>query len=417
MRAGALHRSLLVASVAAILAATLSPIAGEELERWFGCVVCGERGTADVLVNVLLFLPLGAALAAAGMPLRRAMLGCALLSAGVEFAQLYIPGRDPSLGDIVFNTVGSGLGAVLVATAPFWLLPARPRRSQLSRAAAVAAAALCYLTGWLLAPALPERQYFALWTPNLGHLEWYRGRVWEASIGDLQIPTGPLRNSSAVRDLLLAPEGFSLRVRALAGPRTAALGALVALYDETEREILLLGPDRDDLVFRVRTRAAAWRLDEPDIRVSNALRSVAPGDSLDVTVRGSRGRYSMAVNSTGRSGLGFTVGSGWALLMYPEALPGWLRTFLTLAWVAALWAPAGFWARTRSDVWIAGGALAVALLGAPAVMPLRATPLLQWAAAGLGGLAGAALHLVLERYPPARPSTLANSPMQRSMRA
>jgi len=417
MRAGAFHRSLLVASVAAILAATLSPIAGEEPERWFGCVVCGERGTADVLVNVLLFLPFGAALAAAGMPLRRAMLGCALLSAGVEFAQLYIPGRDPSLGDIVFNTVGSGLGAILVATAPFWLLPARPWSSQLSRAAAVAAAALCYLTGWLLAPALPQRHYFALWTPNIADLEWYRGRVWDAAIGEIHLPAGPVANAAVVRERLLSPHTFSLHVRAVAGPRTTALGGLLAIYDDDGREILLLGPDRDDLVFRLRTRATAWRLDQPDIRVSNALRSVAPGDSLDVTVRGSRGRFAMTVNSAGRNGLGFTVGSGWGLLMYPEALPPWLKGFLTVAWIAAMWSPAGFWARTRRDAWAVAGALTAGLLGAPALTHLGSSPLLQWAAAGLGALAGAALRRILEGYPPVLLSAPTSAPTQRSMRA
>lgn len=397
MRAGPLHRWLLIASVVAVLAATLSPIAGEEPEHWLSCVVCGDRGIADVLVNVLLFLPLGAALAAAGVPLRRCVLGGALLSAGVELAQLYLPGRDPSLGDVVSNSLGSGLGAALVATAPHWLLPAHTQAARLSRAAALAAAALCYVTGWLLAPAPPRRLYFALWTPNIGHLEWYRGRVRDATIGDVRIPAGPIANSAAVRELLLSSQAFSLRVRAIAGPRTAALGGLLAVYDERGREILLLGPDRDDLVFRVRTRAAALRLDQPDIRLPNALRSTASGDPLDVAVLGRRGRYAITVNSKAATGLGFTAGNGWAVLMHPETLPAWLKALLNLAWVGAMWAPAGFWAGTRRDGWVAAGAVTAGLLGAPAVTPLCATPLLQWAAAGLGGLAGAGVRLVLER--------------------
>src|SRR5207247_7607868 len=109
---------------AVILAATLWPVSGKEAGRWRSCVVCSDRGTADVLVNILLFLPFGAALAAAGVPVSRCVLGGALVSAGVEFAQLYLPGRDPSLGDVVSNTVGSGLGVVLVTTAPRWMLPA-----------------------------------------------------------------------------------------------------------------------------------------------------------------------------------------------------------------------------------------------------------------------------------------------------
>src|SRR3989441_12948996 len=225
-------------------------------------------------------------------------------------------------------------------------------------------------------------------------------------IGDVRLPGGPIAISAAVREAWRSPEVFSLRVRAVAGPRPAAVAARFAVYDQPQREILLLGPDRDDLVFRLWTRAATWRLDRPDIRLVGALRAVAPGDSLDVTVHGRRGRYAVTVNSSATAALGFTVGSAWALLMYPESLPAWLKALLSLAWVAALFMPAGFWARTPRDGWVIGAALVAALLGAPAVTPLHATPFLQWAAAGLGALAAAAYRLVVERRrEPSPPST------------
>jgi len=391
-----LHRWFVIASAAVILAVTLLPVAGAEPERWLACVVCGERGIADFLLNTLLFLPFGAALAAAGVPLPRCGLAGAFLSASVEFAQLYIPGRDPSLGDVVSNTIGSGLGAVLVATAPYWLLPPRAQAGRLSSAAALAATAVCYVTGWLLAPAPPQTRYFALWTPNLAHLAPYQGRVLDAMIGEVRFPAGPIANSVGVRDALRSSEGFSLRVRAVAGPRPAAVAALFALYDQHQREILLLGPDRDDVIFRFRTRATTWRLDEPDIRLVGALRAITPGDSLDVTVHGRRGRYALTVNSSAPAALGFTLGSGWALLMYPESLPAWLKAVLSLAWMAALWVPAGFWARTRRDAWVTGMAVTVGLLGAPVVTSLRATPLLQWAAALLAVLAAVTYRVVVE---------------------
>src|SRR5438477_1941760 len=118
------QRWFLAAAVAAILSATLFPISGGDPEPWLGCVLCGERGIADALINVLLFFPLGAALAATGMPWARCLLGGALLSAAVEFAQMYIPGRDPSLGDVLSNTLGAGLGAALMPMARSWQLPA-----------------------------------------------------------------------------------------------------------------------------------------------------------------------------------------------------------------------------------------------------------------------------------------------------
>ena len=395
-----MRRWFVIASVAAILAATLVPVAGGKPEPWLGCVVCGDRGIADVLVNVLLFLPFGAALAAAGVPLSRCVLAGALVSAGVEFAQLYVPGRDPNLGDVVANTLGSGLGVVLVATAPRWILPAGALGTRLSRTAALAAAALCYVTGWLLSPVLPPFPYLALWTPNLGYLEWYRGRVRDVTLGNAFLPPGLVVNSAAVRELLLASPGPSLHVRAVAGPPTVALGGLLVIDDQRQREVLLLGPDRNDLVFRYRTRAVALhlRLDAPDIRFSNALRSVATGDTLAITVRGSRGQYTMSANGSRAEGLGFTVASGWGLLLYPQALPAWFKTLCSVVWLTALWAPAGFWARTRGDAWVMAAGMAAGLLGAPTVTPLCPTPLLQWAAAGVGGLAGVGVRVSLSRY-------------------
>jgi hypothetical protein len=418
VRPGVLRRYAVIAAVAVILAATMWPVSGKEADRWSSCVVCGDRGTADVLVNILLFLPFGAALAAAGVPLSRCVLAGALLSAGVEFSQLYLPGRHPSLGDVVSNTAGSGLGFVLVTTAPGWMLPAGAWATRLSRIAALAAATLCYITGWLLAPVLPPWPYVARWTPNVARMEWYRGQVRDVTLGDVALPVGPLTNSAAVRELLLAPRGFSLHVRAIAGPRTAALGGLLAIDDERGRDMLLIGPDRDDLVFRFRTRAVALhlRLDAPDIRLLNALRSVAPGDTLAITVQGSRGRYTMTANASRADGLGFTVASGWGLLLYPQALPAWFKTLCSVVWLAALWAPAGFWARTRGDVWIIVGTIALGLLGAPAVTPLCITPLLQWAGAGIGGFAGVGVRVSWSRYRAWSTSALTKPAMQRSIR-
>ena len=74
-----------------------------------------------------------------------------------------------------------------------------------------------------------------------------------------------------------------------------------------------------------------------------------------------------------------------------------LRVLLGAAWVGGLFAPAGFWMRTRGDALFAAAALATGLAGAPVFTPLVATPVLQWLAAALGILAGAAVRVVLSR--------------------
>lgn len=77
-------------------------------------------GLRDIAVNVLLYLPFGAAgfLALARRGRRRmwaaagATLAGMLLSATLEMLQVYVPGRDPSLSDVASNTVGSAAGAL-----------------------------------------------------------------------------------------------------------------------------------------------------------------------------------------------------------------------------------------------------------------------------------------------------------------
>ena len=385
-----------------ILIATLWPFPGHEPEGFISCIACGDNGTSDVLLNIILFAPLGAALALHLRSIPRCALSAALLSATIELAQLYIPGRDSSLGDVVSNTLGGTLGALFTRTAVLWLLPSPARAARLSRTAALAAAAVCWATGALLTPTFPDAPYYGQWTPSLAHLELYHGRVLAAMLSGLPITPGPIPDSRLVRERLAAPQGFSLRVRAVAGPRTPALAPLFAIYDDHEREIVLLGPDRDDLVLRVRTLAADLRFDQPDIRLVGAMQHVGAGDTLDITVtRGAarqEGRhYSIVLNGRMTSGLGCAVGCGWALLMYPEVFPAWLRVLLGAAWVGGLFAPAGFWMRTRGDVLFAVAALATGLAGAPAFTPLVATPALEWVAAALGILAGAAVRIVLAR--------------------
>ena len=401
MRLPPARTRFLVAALLPILVATLWPFPGQEPEGFLSCIACSDDATSDVLLNILLFAPLGAALALRVRSIPRCALIAALLSASIELAQLYIPGRDSSLGDLLSNTLGGALGAVLTRTAALWLLPSPERAARLSRTAALAAAVVCWVTGALLTPAFPDALYYGQWTPSLAHLARYRGRVLAATLSGLRITPGPIPDSHLVRERLASKQGFSLHVRAVAGPRTPALAPLFAIYDDHEREIVLLGPDRDDLVFRFRARATDLRFDQPDVRLVSALQHVAAGDTLAITVtRGGQreqGRYSFEVNGRITSGLGCTVGCGWAVLMYPESFPAWMRMLLGAAWVGGLLAPAGFWMRTRGDALFTAAAVATGLAGAPAFTPLVATPALQWAAAALGVLAGAALRIVLSR--------------------
>jgi hypothetical protein len=123
---------------------------------------------------------------------------------------------------------------------------------------------------------------------------------------------------------------------------------LLSLYDEAQRAIVFLGPEQDDLVCRFYNRATALGLNTPEHRLAGALRGLAPGDTLTITISHNRHGYCLDVNGTSTCGLGFTIDMGWAFFLYSPALPAWLHTILSSIWMAALCGgapvrPASFW--------------------------------------------------------------------------
>jgi len=129
-----------------ILGVTLAPLEATDGPPRMLCVLCGDGALADGVLNAALFLPLGAALTVAGWRPRRIIALGALLSCGVETAQLVIPGRDPSLSDVLFNTLGEALGVALAHSAPAVWRPTPRRADVLSLAGTLGVASVLTLT-------------------------------------------------------------------------------------------------------------------------------------------------------------------------------------------------------------------------------------------------------------------------------
>jgi hypothetical protein len=381
-------------ALAAVLGATLFP-AGTERTEFFACILCGTRAWGDALANVLLFAPLGAALVASGRTGTRPITYGFALSCAVELAQTMIPGRDPSLGDVCFNTLGTVLGQGTAHFVARWATPDPRSAARLSATAALTAAGFFTLAGWLLAPALPASAFRAWYSADRPNLEFYHARVLGTTLGEVRLGPADLPNSAAVRRLLLA--GAPLRIRALAGPPVRGLAPLFLIEDQRGDELLLVGPDRDDLVLRYRTRARALGLDQPDLRLRHALAGLTAGDTLRIEITRERDAYCLAANDARACGLGFTVGSGWALLLYPPHFPPWLQHLLGAGLVAGILLPVGFWARKRWETGLAGAILLAAIALLPGKVGLLPTPASLWLAAGSGGLFGLGTQWLVSR--------------------
>jgi len=367
---------LIAAAVAAILIATLSPAGSELAPGWTTAIVSGDDALAGVVQNVLLFMPLGVGLALGGMRGWRLVALGTLLSVSVEFAQQWIPGRDPSLGDVWFNTIGTALGGLLGRTAPLWLTPSPRRAAWQSLGAALVFAAIAFTTGWLFQPDLAATTYHATLRPDLPYLGLYPGTV--------------LTVSPAARFPL------PLRVVAVAGPIPGRLSPLVALTDEGGREMVLLSADHTDLSLWFRTHGTAWRLDRPDVRVRGALAAVAPGDTVAVAAWREGATYCLALNTRHWCDRAYTLADGWKLIFDLGGARPWLLDLLAACWIGVLPVAVGFWTRRH---WCSAAALVVVwggLFVAPAVTGLAPTPL----AAHLGALAGFVVGLLLQVLPP-----------------
>ena len=339
IRRGRVGLAITTLAIAAIAVATLRPDWSEGETVWRLCLVCGDRPVADVLANVILFLPLGVGLALAGVRERRIWISGALLSSLVELIQLILPGRDASVGDVAFNTLGVAAGAASVTWFPR-MCQALSGRSWGAGVSAAAIGLAVAATGWLFGPSFPDSTYWGQWTPLLGHLAWYRGHVLHAEIGGRTIPSHRVADSRAVRASLSAAAPIS--VEAVAGPPVTRLAPLFSMADEASREITLVGIQGDDLVFRWRTRAWRFGLDQPDIRFLHGMSDVGAGDPLRVSVtRKGTADWCIAVNGRTACGLGITAGRGWALISFPPALPDWMRNVLDGLWLAALAFPLG----------------------------------------------------------------------------
>ena len=358
----------------AILIATLRPTGDFVATGWSFSLASGDKATAEVIENLLLFIPFGAALALRSpSPERRGGQGVRLILAGValsftvEFLQQWIPGRDPSVGDLILNTTGTAAGVLLARTAPRWLAPLPTRAAWLSLASAAFTATVWVGTGWLLEPQLPAANALELRAPDLGsHMDLYSGHVLSV--------TGRLGAREPVR------------IVATAGTPSGRLAPILDVDDGPGPAGTIVAADRTDLVLLIRSRSMFLDLDRPDLRARRALAGVAPGDTITITARTDHpGRtFCLARDARESCGLGYTIGDGWKLIFFPDHFAPWALRVLNAMWVGGGLLGVGLWGRRHAASGVAL-LLAVATLAlAPGLVRLNPTPLTEWLGAAGG---------------------------------
>ena len=367
------------------------------------CLVCGEYGGIDVVLNVLLFVPLGLALALRGVRVRRVLLLGLLGSLAIELLQLFvITGRDASVSDVLTNTTGATLGALL---GWWWRALLFPRPAVARRLAAATLGlwlATQLLVGWMLQPSRPPAPWWAQWAPHYRPYTPFPGTVADVRVGRLAlVRDDTLANEPAVRAAL--DRGDALEVRAVTtGPRLglSPLFRMVGGWAQPRAEVLFVAQHPREILYRARTRAEDLRLRTPTETAGDVLprdgggrlrvvaRESARGVQLTVDVGAAR--TDREVRWSPSMLWAFFVPFGFALdqarLGAMDAL--WLAGCLLLP---AYWAFRGARDKGRREVITAAVVLSAALTAGLAIAALAFGLAPAGGVEWLGGLAGIAL--------------------------
>ncbi|HKS05748.1 MAG TPA: VanZ family protein [Gemmatimonadaceae bacterium] len=378
-------RALWIVSTCCIAVATLLPSA----QRFSGdpwCIVCGETGSVDVLLNILLFAPFGAGMALAGVPWRRAagiVVGFTVAIEVLQFA--VIPGRDASLGDILANSVG-GIAGLVVGTHIDALLWPAPRAARQLVAAWTVVWTLVQLTAAAaLLPSDTDRGLVGQIGRALGGRPRYPGRVLATTIDSAPIPNTRFADPSHARHALARGAVVDVTV---VPPDTAPWwrAPIVRIVDDSLREALLVGQDGADLVFGVGTRAAAMRL-RPLFFVAHDVFPLANADAqtpdtlriqATYATNGVMLRVASREHGAREVRLAVTHSAGWRLIFpWPVFDDGSLRNAIAnVLWIVALLTPGAYWAARAGHVSTrgAGAVRALAVTALLAAIGLAAVP-------------------------------------------
>lgn len=377
------------------------------------CVLCGEFGLANILRNILLFVPLGIGLGLAIRSPLWAWLPALALTTFVELVQFFVPGRNPLLIDVVANAGGAAAGIAFIRLTLWNGVPSLGHR--LLQGALVAVPFLVLggtATAFQLAP--PPGPHFVQMTPDLYHTRAYPGEVEETRLGDTPLSAGRHPAPEELTTQLFGGERLAVTVRLAKGSPTR--GALLSIRNQARQEMFYMGIHGDDLTVRLPYRAAELRLDGPMVRLHDAVADLhgrmhsQDQGAEKATTEGTgdpspprvdlgyllvppnlepEARICLVADGMKSCALRPTLGRGWGLLLYPEELGRVLHRALDVFWLFGLGLLPGLILRSRGSA-IAGGVVLTlfAFFGPAFLQSMIVTPATEALTVACGVLVG-----------------------------
>jgi hypothetical protein len=389
-------RILAFVGLAGILGTTLYPIptaTGLANQTPILCLVCGENGGTDVILNLMLFAPFAIGLRLSGWSWRRVTLVCAALSFSIELSQyLWIPGRDASLSDLVTNTTGGSAAAAIAPLLPAAFAPNPHEARRLMLLGVTAWIAFSMFTAWLFSPWATDGRALSELSGHSLRGYSYGGHLRSVVLSGESMSDGWLDATASQRvSDLFVKDSFDIQLE------------LISSQPPRDRQWIYrvgFGPGRltvnqqgTTIVVEVPRRLALLEVNGPTLRLANAPDhagvpfSIAAGERrnhvwLETTVRGRTRHAEITIAPTMAWGLIVPFGYAFG----PET------KWITMVWVAGLMAPLGLWGasteRPMAAILILSIAIAAGLGLIPALSPAGSVPARDWVAAILGAIGG-----------------------------
>jgi hypothetical protein len=251
----------------------------------------------DLLLNALLFVPLGSGVALLGLRWRAAVVVGVCTSVAIELSQLWwMAGRFASVPDVVANLSGAVLGAMMVSR---WGQRARWWRMAAPVVAAVVVIAW-FVGAHLAQPAIPGPSPWRVERGAAAADEAPSGaRVLEASLQGIPLPDGALADLPALRALLSASDTTRLVATAVTGLSSGEPRQLMEIVvGEGAVPFLILAREGRTLLAYQRLGLSWVGLRGPWLRLDNALPPHA-GDTVHIRLEATRRHLRLAATADG----------------------------------------------------------------------------------------------------------------------
>lgn len=394
---------LAVSGSAAIFGLTLFPNPGQAVfsaRTPLLCLVCGDHGGADVILNLLLFTPLATGLRLAGWSWRRVVAVSASLSFTVEFLQFYVvAGRDASLSDLLTNTAGAAIAAAIAPGLGRLLAPDRTLARRLFFGSFALWLGVLTLSAIAMMPWVPSGRLRNDCTRSFGKDDTFSGTVQSVVLNGVRLPcddelpgTLPLREAlsrgEATLDVVAISASPTVRRRLIHAVRVPR-GFLVVLAQEGR-----------SAAFNAPTLALRLRLYSPILRLPEAFPA---REGIPVELHAGILDRRMWISSScsgnrGRVELALSPSHGWSAILPWGIQMGRPLRLATAFWIGGLILPAAYWAGFIGNPVLGSAGVAAVLAGGLGVLPsltgYAPAHWSEWAA----GVLGAALGWALRRF-------------------